>query len=117
MTITEKDIDGAAAKELRERLGLTQAAFWEPVGVKQSVGCRHEKGVPILQSVRILIVARYICGLHIDASSIDSIEDLKELAEVQKKTLQAKSIARAIQSDIHKAVKSLSAAHDTLSNV
>ena len=117
MKLTEKDITGQVAKELRERAGLSQAAFWNPVGVQQSVACRYEQGGRVPKSVRILIVARYVSGVVIDAATPSGVADLARLGEIQSKAIDAKTIARAAHADIGKAVKSLTDAQTALSNV
>lgn len=117
MKLTEKDITGPVAKELRERAGLSQAAFWNPVGVQQSVACRYEQGGRVPKAVRILIVARYVSGVVIDASTHTSVADLARLGEIQSKAIDAKSVARTASAEIGKAVKSLTDAQTALSNV
>lgn len=117
MKLTEKDITGAVAKELREKAKLTQAAFWEPVGVQQSVGCRYEQGGEIPKAARILIVARYVSGVVIDAATTDGVADLARLGEIQSKAIHVKTITKAASADISKAVKSLTDAQQALSNV
>lgn len=59
--ITERDITAAKARELQEQSGLSQTAFWNAVGVQQSVGCRYQAGqTKIPKPVRMLIVATYV---------------------------------------------------------
>ena len=38
--LTEDQITGPVARKMRKFMGLTQKAFWNPVGVQQSVACR-----------------------------------------------------------------------------
>ena len=117
MLITESEITGPIARTLREGLGLTQPAFWNPVGVKQSVGCRYEVDTPIPASVRILLVARYVAGLTIDATTAEGVADLQQLALVQAKVRSAKSIASSVKSDLNKTIKKLEAARDALQSL
>lgn len=66
---TEKDITPAAARALREREGLSQAAFWTPLGITAASGWRYEGGRSINKPVRTLVFMRYVAGLPIDAST------------------------------------------------
>ena len=43
----------------RKKLGLTQAQYWNPVGVTQSGGSRYENGREIPQTVQTLLELRY----------------------------------------------------------
>lgn len=111
---TESEITGAFARELREKLGLTQAEFWRPLGVKQSVGCRYEAEVQIPQAVRILLVARYVSGVKIDASTPEGVAELWRLGSMQSCQAQAKSSVAHAKADVTKAIKSLEAARNAL---
>ena len=42
-------------RELRVKLGLTQAEFWAPVGVSQSGGSRYESGRKLPVSISTLL--------------------------------------------------------------
>ena len=117
MNLTEKDITGAVARTLREEAGLTQTAFWEPLGVKQSVGCRYESDIPIPQAVRILLVAHYVSGVKIDAATHDGVAELAQLGAIQSNLKEAKTLANAVRSDIAKASKKLQDAHDALQSL
>lgn len=83
MKLTEKQVTAEAARSLRESLGLSQKAFWEPLGVLQSVGCTYESGTKIPKSVRILLVARYVAGLNLDTSSVGGVEAIEALSTLQ----------------------------------
>ncbi len=117
MTLTEKDITGVVARTLREKAGLTQTAFWEPLGVKQSVGCRYESDIAIPQAVRILLVAHYVSGVKIDAATHDGVAELAQLGAIQSNLKEAKTLANAVRSDIAKASKKLQDAHDALQSL
>ena len=117
MNLTEKDITGAVARKLRETAGLTQTAFWEPIGVKQSVGCRYESDIPIPQAVRILLVAHYVSGIKIDAKTQEGVEELARLGAIQSKHNQAKVIAGTVRTDLAKAMKNLQVAQDALQSI
>lgn len=117
MNITEKDITGPIARKLREDAGLTQTAFWEPLGVKQSVGCRYESDIPIPQAVRILLVAHYIGGFKIDAATPEGVAELTRLGAIQSKHTQAKAIAGTVRADLAKAMKNLQVAADALQSI
>lgn len=81
---TEKDITPAAATWLRERAGLSQAAFWASVGVNAPSGCRYESGRSIPRSVRILVLMHYVAGLPIDATAPDMLAQLQRLAQLHQ---------------------------------
>ncbi len=38
------DLDGPAARELRQSLGLTRFQFYHPLGICQTSQCRYERG-------------------------------------------------------------------------
>lgn len=69
----ERDIDSAAARELRRRSGLPQHAFWGALGVTQACGARYEATQPIPKTMRILILITYVIGISFDASSTDEV--------------------------------------------
>lgn len=117
MTLTEKDITSEVARKLREDSGLTQKAFWEPLGVQQSVGCRYERDIDVPKAVRILLVARYVSGVTIDAATHDGVAELKTLGAIQSNIKEAKSIASAVRGDLAKATKKLQDAHNALSSI
>lgn len=81
--LTERNINCETVKALRKKLNLSQTAFWGPVGVLQSVGCRYEVDVKIPKSVRILLVTRYVAGLVLDTESEQGISEIARLAELQ----------------------------------
>lgn len=84
---TEDQITGTIAKVLRKSLKHSQWRFWNAVGVTQSGGCRYEQEeMSIPQPVRILIFARYIAGLEIDASTTQGARELVRLAHLQAAT-------------------------------
>lgn len=114
MNLTQKDITGAVARRLREEAGLSQAAFWKPLGVKQSVGCRYEAANTIPQAVRILLVAHYVSGVKIDAATHEGVAELARLGAIQSTHNQAKVIAGTVRTDLAKAIKSLEVARDAL---
>lgn len=118
--ITESEMTAAKALELRKAKGLTQEEFWGPIGVKQSVACRYEKGgkkLPLPRSVRILLVARYVCGLEMDTSSTKGVEDLAAVAGVLDRPEVAKQIAIHIKRDVIKAIKGLETARNALESL
>lgn len=80
---TEQQIDGAAAKFLREKTGQSQRAFWKAYGMTQSCGCRYEGGAPMPKPIRTLIFLTHVAGLQIDASSEEGAAALIRLAKLQ----------------------------------
>ena len=117
MKLTEKDITGAVARKMREDAGLTQTAFWKPLGVKQSVGCKYEQDVQIPHAVRILIVAHYVSGIKIDAGTQEGVAELARLGAIQSKHNQAKTVSRSVSAELAKAVKNLESARDALQSI
>lgn len=117
MKLTEKDITGATARKLREDAGLTQTAFWGPLGVKQFVGCRYEQDVPIPQAVRILLVAHYVSGMKIDTATHEGVAELAKLGAIQSKHAHAKALTSGVRTDLARAIKSLKTAHDALDSI
>lgn len=85
---SEKDMTGALAKTLRKSLGLSQPAFWLPVGVSQPSASRYERERDTIaaEPVRILLFARYVAGVDIDASTPEGIDRLKRLGRLQKQS-------------------------------
>ncbi|HJV52827.1 MAG TPA: hypothetical protein VJ652_15270 [Noviherbaspirillum sp.] len=81
---TEKDITGEVAKQLRLQLGLSQKAFWTPLGITQTAGCRYETNErsKIFKPVRMLIFLHYVAGLTIDASTADGAAQIKRLGQL-----------------------------------
>lgn len=110
MNLTEQDITGPIARKLREDAGLTQTAFWEPLGVKQSVGCRYESDIAIPHAVRILMVAHYVSGMKIDTATQEGVAELSRLGAIQSKQTQSKSM-------VAKAIKNLETARDALQSI
>lgn len=80
---TANDLDQAAVTHIRKQAGLTQKAFWEPLGITQSAGCRYESGAPIPKPIRILVFVNYVAGLRIDASTREGAACLMRLARLQ----------------------------------
>lgn len=117
MTLTEPEITGAIARKLREDAGMTQAAFWRPLGVQQSVACRYEQGADMPKAVRILLVARYIGGMRIDAETTEGVAEIQRLAAIQSKHAEAKRAAHAARTSITSAAKHLQQAADALQTV
>jgi transcriptional regulator with XRE-family HTH domain len=81
---TEKDITSEAVKRLREKAGLSQSAFWKPLGVGQSGGSRYERGRPMIMPLRTLVYAIYVAGIKIDATTPTGAADLRRLAKLQE---------------------------------
>ena len=117
MLLTEHDITGSAARTLREAAGLTQTAFWEPVGVKQSVGCRYESDISIPHAVRILLVATYIGGIKINAGTGDGVAELVRIGAIQSNFKAASALARKATRDLDSAAKDIGEARSMLASV
>lgn len=82
---TEADIDGKAARWLRTRSGMSQAAFWATIGLKQPTGCHYESGEnEIPAPARIIIFIKYVAGIDLDASTETGAAELQRLAILQE---------------------------------
>jgi transcriptional regulator with XRE-family HTH domain len=82
--LSEHDVTGAAARELRKAAGLSQEQFWSRVGVSQASGCRYERQTAeIPPPVRILIAAVHVASLNLDASTPQALQRLKALGAMQ----------------------------------
>ena len=83
---TEREITSDALKFLRAQYGMTQLAFWRPVGISQPGGWRYEAGeTPIPKPVRILVFMIYVAGINIDASTERGAKKLINLGKKQGK--------------------------------
>ena len=82
MIANETEMVGAVAKSIRKSLALPQHKFWANVGIKQAGGCRYERGQQIPQPVRILLFARYVVGLQMDATTPEGVAAMKRLARI-----------------------------------
>lgn len=117
MNITESEMTGAVARQLREALGLSQKRFWSPVGVQQSVACRYELGGDVPLPIRMLLVAVYVAGLRLDTKTTAGVESLIKLADIQSSFRDARSTAAAARADLEKAGKSIEKARDSLTKI
>lgn len=117
MKTTEGSVTGAMARSLREAAGLSQSAFWAPLGVKQSVGCRYETEVEMPRSVRILLVTHYVCGLKIEADTELGVGGLARLASIQSNLQEAASLASCARSSLDTAAENIVAAREALGTI
>ena len=90
---TEQQVNGAAAKHLREKAGQSQKAFWGTFGLTQSCGCRYENGAEIPKAIRTLIFLSHVAGLDIDAASEEGAAALIRLAKLQASELADEKVA------------------------
>ena len=67
-------------REIRQRLGLNQQAFWTPIGVTQSGGSRYEGGRSMPKPVRELL--RLVHIEQIDLTSVRK-EDFEIVAHLK----------------------------------
>jgi hypothetical protein len=114
--MTEQEITNESVRALRKALGMGQAEFWGPIGVKQAAASGYENRTEIPKPVRILVVARYVCRIHIDADTSDGVANASKLGAIQQKTIKAKAIAGEVKQDLAKAAKSIQTAHDALNS-
>lgn len=82
---SESNINAATARHLRKETGLLQREFWGAIGVSQPSGGAYERGrSPIPKPVRILLMARYVVGLELDATTERGVAEVRRLAVLQK---------------------------------
>lgn len=113
--LTENEIDGRQAHALRVKAGLSQSAFWTPLGVHQAVGCRYENGsVKIPRPVRRLMVLRYVAGMEIDVSTPEGVAELESLARVMNSRRAARTETLTAKASVRAAMKNLERASDVL---
>ncbi len=117
MKITENTVTGPVARQLREKAGMTQAQFWKPLGVQQSVGCRYESDMPIPKAVRILIVATYVAGLKIDTATTDGVAALESLGTIQAKDRDLKKSAARAMRALDSAAAEIAGARETIQSI
>ena len=117
MKITQDDITGPMARDLRKQRGMTQKQFWNPVGVQQSVGTRYEQGAPMPEPVRILLASVYVGGLTIDARTADGMADLARLSSLQSNFKAASALARKATRDLDSAAKDIGEARAALQSI
>lgn len=96
--LTETDIDGAAARWLRQQAGLSQAAFWASLGAKQPTGANYETGGNLIpQPVRILMFVKYVAKLNLDVTTEAGAEALVKLAVLQEADSHMERAERALR--------------------
>lgn len=67
-------ITSETAVSLRKKLGISQAQFWNPLGVTQSGGSRYESGRSIPAPVRKLLYLFYHAA--IGANVLDEVSGI-----------------------------------------
>lgn len=80
---TDQDITGEIARQMRRARGLSQPAFWGPVGVRQPAASYYENGRAIPASVRKLLFIRYVAGIEHDPQTKPGADELRKLAAQQ----------------------------------
>lgn len=58
---------GKELREIRRKMNLNQAEFWNRIGTTQSAGSRYESGRDVPESVASLAYLVYITGYKFDA--------------------------------------------------
>lgn len=118
MKLTEKDITGPVARGIREGLTLSQSAFWNPIGVHQSTGCKYEdQQAKIPKSVRILVVANYVAGVKIDTTTGEGVESLARLGTIQAKDRDLKKSAARAMRALDSAAAEIAGARETIQSI
>lgn len=90
-----EDINSESAKQLRERLALTQKEFWGPVGVQQSVASRYERGAKIPLAVRLMIVSAYCGGKPVAVPHASAVKKARVALEAAAKQISEAHAALA----------------------
>lgn len=100
---TANDLDQAAVRHLRKQLGMTQQAFWEPLGITQSGGCKYETGHPMPNPIRTLVFVTYVAGLRTDAFTRDGVASLMRLSRLQasEAAAQAEKLGATMTEAMH----------------
>lgn len=108
---TEDDLKAITLRKLREKLGLTQPAFWSAVGVTVLRGARYENGFTkvIPRDVRRLVFLHYIIGIPTNASP----EDLLKFKQLGDKNVSR----RAVQQQLNRAEQALTKAKELLNAI
>jgi DNA-binding XRE family transcriptional regulator len=112
---TANDLDQAAVTHLRKELGLTQKAFWEPLGITQSAGCRYEAGQPVPKPIRILVFASHVAGLRMDACTLEGAEQLRRLGRLQAS--EAAANAEKLGATMTEAIGAMRQAQELLAQI
>lgn len=79
--MTEKDITGSVARELRLKLGMTQDAFWGPIYRQKKQASDYERSSsdkPLPDIVRMIVFIRYYLGFDYDISTIEGVKAAQE---------------------------------------
>lgn len=95
MKLTEKDINGPVAREMRKQRGMTQKEFWGPVGVQQSVAARYEAGATIPHAARLMIVAAYCGGKPVAVPHASAVKKARVALEAAAKQISEAHAALA----------------------
>lgn len=91
---TEADVKPLAVQRLRNSLGLSQAVFWQAVGVTLQQGHRYENGLTkdIPRTARRLVFLHYVIGIPTNG---DPAELRKMLANWQQPRDMSKHLQQA----------------------
>lgn len=108
---TEDDVKALSVRRLRESLELSQAKFWEMVGVSPLRGHRYENGIThsIPRDVRRMVFLHYVIGIPTDASP-ESLRKLKLMAELSKPL-------EDVNAKLEAAAKAIASAKETLNAI
>lgn len=89
---THDQITGQQLRTIRGALGLSQAAFWGAIGVKQPSGSAYEDGHEMPEPVRRLAWLNYVMEIPVNAEP----EALRTIAiAVKSQREAARSLKRA----------------------
>lgn len=112
---TANDLDQDAVKRIRKQLGMTQEAFWVPLGITQAAGCKYENGWTIPKPIRILVFLNYVAGLRTDAFTRDGVASLMRLSRLQAS--EAAAEAEKLGATMTEAMSAMRQASKLLANI
>lgn len=109
-TIDQSALTGPKLRLIREGLGLSQAAFWGAIGVKQPAGHGYETGREMPDSVRRLAYLHYVAGIPTNADP----DTLAAVGQAATATSQARRDLRRAEALASSAVSKIIEAREVL---
>jgi hypothetical protein len=114
MQITKfEQVDGIAARNIRQALGRSQEQFWGAIGVKREAGSSYEKRGRIPEPVQRLVFMRYVAGIPVDSapalmrvgriasSKSGAVSNIREASErIRTASIQLRAAEKAVNEEI-----------------
>lgn len=102
---TEDDVQPLAVQRLRNSLNLTQAIFWQAVGVTLQQGHRYENGLTkdIPRLVRRMVFLHYVIGIPTDADPAElrrMLQNWQKPRDVSKHLQQVEKSLQAVKESL-----------------